>query len=290
MDNALRLGKLAPEQFAVKNTSAIEQIVFKRCILDHHQTKRKCLALTSSDLSSCYDRIIHTAAALALLRVGIPHKKIHSMFATIQRMVHNIRTMYGDSTLTYGGDHKGDWNNFPQGVLQGNACGPTIWVLISSLIFDTLRKKGFAAEICTSISKQMFHMVGFAYVDDSDLIQSGSDPLEVLYSMQNLLSNWCMLMGVTGGAISVEKSWWYLIDYNWKNGKWTATDAEPDSNLMATSTHGDSVPLKRLCAKDASEMLGVWVAPDGNRNKSLMQQKSDALNWGSKLKLGTHRN
>ena len=128
------------------------------------------------------------------------------MFDTIQRMVHSIRTMYGDSTLTYGGDEIGSWNNYPQGVLQGNACGSTIWVLISSLIFEILRKRGLAAEICTAISKQVFHMVGFAYVDDSDLIQSGLDPLEVISWMQDLLNNWCRLMGVTGGAISVEKS------------------------------------------------------------------------------------
>ena len=93
MDNALKLNKVAPEQFAVKFTAAINQIVFKRCTMDHLQHKRRCFALTSSDLAGCYDRIIHTAAALALLRVGIPHQKIKSMFSTIQKMVHQIRTM-----------------------------------------------------------------------------------------------------------------------------------------------------------------------------------------------------
>ena len=90
MNSAINLGKVAPEEFAVKNTSALEQIVFKRCIIDHHQTKHKCVVLTSSDRASCYDRFIHTATALALLRVGIPHNKINSMFGSIQRMVHKI--------------------------------------------------------------------------------------------------------------------------------------------------------------------------------------------------------
>ena len=78
------------------------------------------------DLEGCYDRIVHTAASLALLRVGIPHTKIRSIFATIQRMVHSIRTSLGDSKITYGGDQIGDWENCPQGVLQSNAGGPTI--------------------------------------------------------------------------------------------------------------------------------------------------------------------
>ena len=37
----------------------------------------------SADLEACYDRIIHTAATLVLLRIGISHAKINSMFSTI---------------------------------------------------------------------------------------------------------------------------------------------------------------------------------------------------------------
>ena len=48
-------------------------------------------------------------------------------------------------------------------------------------------------------------MVGFAYVDDSDLIQSGTDPIHVLTSMQNLINSWGSLMAVTGGSIATEK-------------------------------------------------------------------------------------
>ena len=90
MNNALDLGAIAPEQFAIKKTSSIDQIISKRCMIDHHQSKRWCFSLTSSDLQGCYDRIIHTAAALALLRVGIPHSAISSMFSSIQHMIHKI--------------------------------------------------------------------------------------------------------------------------------------------------------------------------------------------------------
>ena len=55
--------------------------------------------MTSSDLASCYDRIVHTVAALALLRTGIPKTKVTSMFSTI---------LFGDSKETYGGDTIGE--------------------------------------------------------------------------------------------------------------------------------------------------------------------------------------
>ena len=83
--NSTLLHKTAPEQFATKGSAAIDQTICKRCLIDHHQSKRLSFALTSSDLAGCYDRIIHSAAAMALLRVGIPHNKINSTFASIKK-------------------------------------------------------------------------------------------------------------------------------------------------------------------------------------------------------------
>jgi hypothetical protein len=138
------------------------------------------------------------------------------MFSVIQRMIYRVRTYFGDSEITYSGDEIEDWLNKPQGVLQGNASGPTIWSLISSIIFEVLHKRGFAVGFCTSISRELFKLVGFTYVDDSDLMQMGSDPVEVLSSMQSLIKSWGELMDVTGGALSIEKSWWYMIEYIWR--------------------------------------------------------------------------
>ena len=146
--------------------------------------------LTSSDLVDFYDHIIHIAVALALLQVGIPHSKINSTFSSIQHMVHNIRTMYEDSDITYSGNDIGDQRTFPQGILQGNASSPTIYVLLCSVMFEILHHRGFAVEICTSISKNLFFMVGFVYVEECDLIQSRSDSIVVLSSMQALINSW----------------------------------------------------------------------------------------------------
>ena len=74
-DNGLQLGAIAEEQFSRKGRSAIEDTLSKRLFIDHQQSQRRCFALTSSDLGGCYDRIIHTAAAVALLRIGVSKKK-----------------------------------------------------------------------------------------------------------------------------------------------------------------------------------------------------------------------
>ena len=276
---------LADEQFAQPGRSALQEIIVKRCTIDHQQSQRQSFAITSCDLAGCYDRIIHTAAALAMLRIGVSHKRIKSMFQTIQKMIHRIRTVYGDSKITYGGE-LGNWENWPMGVLQGNAAGPAIWSVLSSVIFKILHKRGFSSNITSAISKQLFTLIGFAYVDDCDLFQVGNNPLEVLASMQSLINSWGNLMEVTGGSIRADKSWWYLIDYVWKRGKWVGNDSCMDMDLIATDSNGELVSLKRLRCDQAAEMLGIWLAPDGNKQKVIRVLKKKALEWGSKVRLG----
>jgi hypothetical protein len=285
--HALILNTFATEQFSRPGRSAIDQCISKRCAIDHHRSRRLCFAMTSCDLAGCYDRIVHTAAALALLRIGIPHAKVETMFKTIQRMVHKIRTAFGDSEGEYGGDEiLPNWRAFPQGVLQGNACGPAIWSVLSSIIFDILRKRGFSVHFCSAISKELFLIVGYSYVDDCDLFQSGEDTQEVLESMQRLINSWGSLVEVTGGTIRTDKSWWYLIEYVWYRGRWIAADARDDLDLTASTPTGEEVALKRLHANDAAELLGVWMAPSGNNSKLVKVLKKHAVDWAGKIKLG----
>lgn len=77
---------------------------------------------------------------------------MHSMFVSSRKMTRIIRTTFGDSTITYGDGDIGDWENGHQGLLQGNTAGPDIRSTLSSVVF--------------AISKQVFTLVGFAYVDN----------------------------------------------------------------------------------------------------------------------------
>lgn len=283
---AIDSNNVANEQFCRPGRCSIDQTILKRCTFDHLHYNRKCFALTSCDLAGCYDRIIHTAASLALQRVGIPAPRIHSMFHSIQHMVHKVRTAFGDSTDTYGGTLSHRFLTFPQGVLQGNASGPTIWTILSSVIFSCLHSRGFSACFCSALSLQLFSLVGFCYVDDCDLIQTGEDPVTVITSMQNLIKSWKELMQVTGAAIATDKSWWYLVDFQWKNGKWVTCDPLPEYDLTTTDCNDEYISLKRLISTDATEMLGVWMAPNGCKKKIIRTLRDSSLDSASKLTIG----
>ena len=173
MHSALDNNAIAPEQYSRPGRVCIDYI-FNRRTIDHHESNRLCLAMSMLDLQGCYDCIIHNAAALALLRIGVPKAKIHSMFDIIQRMINTLPTAFGDSDLTFGGEDFPNWENEPQGAIQGNASGPVIWLIPSSMIFSILWKKGLSVQFCSSLSKQLFVLVSFSFLDDCDLIQSGT--------------------------------------------------------------------------------------------------------------------
>ena len=86
-------------------------------------------------------------------------------------------------------------------------------------------------------------------------------------------------MEVTGGALRTDKSWYYLVDYVWKHGKWIATDPDVGIDLLATDISGERIALSHLRCDEAAEMLGVWMAPNGNRRKLVSYLKSKAVEW-----------
>jgi hypothetical protein len=71
----------------------------------------------------------------------------------------------------------------------------------------------------------MLEILCVAVVDDTDLLHSGNSNYtsgaEVTLQMQSVLNHWDNLIRATGGALEKSKSYWYLLDYIYQQGKWT---------------------------------------------------------------------
>ena len=112
-----------------------------------------------------------------------------------------------------------------QGVYQGNGAGPVIWAVVSSPLLKIMREQGYGTFFKTAISGLEIRLVGYAFVDDTDLIQSAKNSSEsiesVIKEMQSAIDLWEGLIKATGGALSVEKCCWWAIDFTWKeDGSW----------------------------------------------------------------------
>ena len=93
---------LAPEQYGSRKFHNAQDQSLNKCLtFDILRQTRTRAGMAGVDLKSCYDRIVHSAAGLAMQRVGCPHPAIESSFQTIQQLRHFIRTIYGDSTRSF---------------------------------------------------------------------------------------------------------------------------------------------------------------------------------------------
>lgn len=61
-----------------------------------------------------------------------------------------------------------------QGALQGNRAPPATWVIISTPLFNMQRAAGNGGFFIELISKSLSHLVGYTFVDDTDLMQFGT--------------------------------------------------------------------------------------------------------------------
>ena len=100
-----------------------------------------------------------------------------------------------------------------------------------------MKSLGFGYSSWTAISEGVIELMCSAFVDDVDLVHSGKSNLtpssEIATEMQQVLDTWDGLIRVTGGALEKDKSYWYLIDYERRKGKWCykSIGSTPGENL-----------------------------------------------------------
>ncbi len=140
-------------------------------------------------------------------RVGVPKHIINCLFTTLQDAVHKVRTGFGYSKESYGGKV---WLVPIHGIGQGNGAGPAIWAVVSTPLLNVLRQKGFGCEIICPLSSEYFRFVGYAFLDDTDIIQSSlhENPDQARLQLQQAIDTWECSLKATCGAIVPEKTVW----------------------------------------------------------------------------------
>jgi hypothetical protein len=289
MSHAEHLQQLAPEQYGSrKSLSAIEQGLNKRFSFDIMRQQRIPGGLCVNDAKSCYDRIVHCVASIAMRRLGVPEAPIRSMFEAIQRMRHHVRTAFGDSVLTFGGR---DTDTPVHGVGQGNGAGPAIWAAVSSPVIEVMRTHGFGTEFVSALSGALVKFVGYAFVDDTDLCQTARAQTDsgavVAACLQEAVHCWAGTIRATGGAIVPQKSHWVLIDFKWKHGIWEyASIADTPARLEVHDSQGVLHQLERLEPSEARRTLGVRLAPDGNNRAECEHLREVSEQWADYIRTG----
>lgn len=207
------------------------------------------------------------------------------MLETLQIMAHKIHTAWGTSD-GYGPDD----SPFPlQGILQGNGAGPCIWLVISVIVFSMMRDEGFGMKFITPWTREKGHIVGFAIVDDADLAESQVDVNATgpnnLVQAQKALDHWEGGIRATGGAIVPDKSHWYYVDFEWKQGKWSYVRFRADRVLTVLNEFGTRVDVDQVPLNEARRTLGVYLAPDGSNTQMKQILLEKAKEWAEQIRV-----
>jgi hypothetical protein len=211
------------------------------------------------------------------------------MLNSIQNMKHHIRTSFGASYFTMQNETLIPF----QGALQGNGASPATWVIISTPLLNMLRTAGNGGHFIEQISKKQSHTVGYAFVDDTDLIQFDSRHPEMtendtLDQMQDCINRWEGGLKATGGAIVPQKSFVYpvLFDFDEK-GQWHYCKVEDVDYEFTVPDHNDvEQVLEQLDVTEGRCTLGVHLAPDGNNSAAISHLRKNAEEWKAYITTG----
>eukprot|EP00978_Attheya_sp_CCMP212_P006347 scaffold14371_cov40-Attheya_sp.AAC.6 len=175
-----------PESSPPKSKAAAEQALNKRLVFDILRQEHRSAVDISVDLRSCYDLV---------------------------NMVHTVCTAYGESENSFVSQQL--WvvglESPPSGLGQGNGAGPGICAV------------GYGATFELVISGGKVKLVGFALVDDSDIIQTAASldetSIELNVKAQAAVDTFVEGMRATGGQVRPDKCWWYQIEFVWTQGR-----------------------------------------------------------------------
>ena len=99
MSFAEQHGLVAKEQFGSRHgKSCIDQMLNKIFTSDIWRQQRSSGAICSSDLKSCYDRVVHSVATMASRRWGCSVNTLRSAYGTLADLRFHIRSAFRDST------------------------------------------------------------------------------------------------------------------------------------------------------------------------------------------------
>lgn len=281
MHHSEKANSIAPEQYGSrKKKSAIQHATNKAILFDIQRQRKQKTALLVLDAKACYDRIPIHIAALGLKRQGLPDSAIQFMMSPIiKRTKHNVRTIYGDSTMKYSAlDCKGY-----HGILQGNGAGPCIWVMVSSPLLDHLRDTGHGVPIVDHNTGEERNIPAISFVDDNDLIEK-LGRFNDISKTQASFDTWNTDLTAISGALQEKKCSMQTLEYEFSNNnRWKLKKLIDQDEAVCIDTKDGRVRIVRKEHNVSTLALGIMFTVDGTMTDQVKFMRKKSATWSDEL-------
>ena len=160
----------------------VEVALKSRLIGDRLRLPNRAGCIISADAHTCYNRTVRRFAILVCMSLALPYKPLAIMFKAIAGMYYSVRTGLGVFT-TYVSCETGK-------LFHG---GPAVWLLVSLMLVRFVHRPGMVSEVSSSISGVVFLIMGFIFVDVTDLAifrDENKNLNQVLAWAQAVLNSW----------------------------------------------------------------------------------------------------
>ncbi len=243
------------ELFSQKGSTAEDAKFNKSLMADLSRQARQPMTIISADAAFCYDRVnqvIMSLVWLILTNGNIP--SIVAAMICLQTMKFFQRTGFGKSKMFFRGPL---YFPYMVGLGQGNRAAPPSWIQLSAVFINMFKQLNLGALIWDPITAEMIHSMGALFVDDTDLYTWREyllDSGDLWCQAQLELEQWSCLLNATGGALKPEKCFWYLLDYECKDGEWTYAEMI-HQEMFVNNPDGTKSPIKQEKVTDSKKTV-----------------------------------
>ena len=257
-----------------------------------HRYQKKPLAYIENDAAGCYDRIINPLILIFLRILGLSKSLVACLAATWEQSHHRIKTLYGISATGY--RNSKECPLFGPG--QGSTIGPLLWLLCFLLIFRSLSTTHHGIVLNTANNSNQCQFIGEAFVDDAGLGSNTSPEEEynlhptdlskvLITRLQHLAQEWERLLFSTGGALNLQKCFWFIMSWQWVNGKARLyTHLTLPGELKMTSGNNPSlITIPRIEPTQAFRTLGLYLTPSGCNKGALIKLQEIVITYATAI-------
>ena len=244
---------------------------------------RRTLVHFDNDATSCYDRIIVPFASLINRKYGIHPSVVAVHASTLQNARFHLKTASGVSDRYYS-----PCKQFPiHGTGQGSGNSPSIWLFISSTLFDVHSSLAHGVRFVSPDGQLQvkFSMVGF--VDDSTgncndfQPQTETNINALLRMMTSDAQIWSNLLYCSGGKLELPKCSFHVMRFTFRpNGQPSPAIDQYENRIKIQDLENKewvNIPSKRPFAPHLT--LGHYKSPTSTGIRALctLQTKADRI-------------
>lgn len=256
---------------SVPNHNAHDPVFIEELQNEISRLSRKDLAKFDNDATSCYDRILVLLGCLLSRKYGLPKNVTFVMAKTLEEAKYKLKTTLGVTASYYR-----HCRIYPiYGTGQGSGNSPTIWVIVSSVLFTSHADQAYGATYSTPDNKYKISLTMIGFVDDStgqvNNFNSNVQPpiSRLIAKMQADVHLWNDLLWASGGDLELPKCSYHIL--HWKftsNGSPTLESGQFGIPITITSVDTTKQQnIQQKLAYTAHKTLGHYKEPSGSQRR-----------------------